>query len=119
MTQMSLLQVMRYLASKNLLIATFPDEAPCLKLTIETVEMAGALVIREAFGTRRGLADVLACYNGRFFAFECKSTTGTLSKQQIKFIDKVRAAGGIGVEVRCMADVLQALAPFEGAGNKH
>ena len=109
---------MQYLGQQNLLETTFKDEAPCLKHTIETLELAGALVLREAFSTRRGTADVVVCYKGNFIAFECKSATGELSDQQIKFLNKVRAAGGIGVEVQCMLDVINALAVFEDADDE-
>ena len=109
---------MQYLAQRNLLEVKYTDEAPCLKHTIETLELAGALVLREAFSTRRGTSDVVVCYKGRFIAFECKSATGELSEQQIRFIEKVRAAGGIGVEVQCMLDVIRALAAFEDSDDE-
>ena len=96
----------------------FPTEAPCLQHTIETLEMAGALVLREAFGTRAGISDVIACYIGRFIAFECKSATGEQSDQQKKFAAKVKAARGMFVEVRCMSDVIRALDTVLSMGSK-
>lgn len=96
----------------------FPTEAPCLQHTIETLEMAGALVLREAFGTRAGISDIVACYAGRFIAFECKSATGEQSNQQKKFAAKVKAAGGMFVEVRSMSDVIQTLESMLSTGRK-
>lgn len=80
--------------------------------------MAGALVLREAFGTRAGISDVIACYAGRFIAFECKSATGEQSTQQRKFAAKVKAAGGVFVEVRCMSDIIKALDAVHSTGCK-
>ena len=110
--------ITQYLIKQNLLNRMFPTEAPCLQHTIETLEMAGALVLREAFGTRAGISDVIACYIGRFIAFECKSATGEQSNQQQKFAAKVKAAGGMFVEVRCMSDVIKALDAAHSTGCK-
>lgn len=95
-----------YLARHGLLDMTYRTEAPCLAQAEETLKLAGAVVIREAFGTRSGNADILACFEGFFIAVECKSTTGAPSEQQKQFIKDVRAAGGIAFVARCMRDII-------------
>lgn len=99
----------QYLTQTGLLHNCFDDEAPCLQHTIETLEMLGAEIIREAFSTKAGRADVLACYRGWFVAAECKSATGELSRQQQQFLDKITRAGGCAIEVRCMHDIISTL----------
>lgn len=95
-----------YLAKHNLLNKTYRTEAPCLAQAEETLKLAGAIVIREAFGTRSGSADILACFEGFFVAVECKSATGVLSEQQKQFIENVRAGGGVAIVARCMRDII-------------
>lgn len=97
---------MLYLAKHNLLNKTYRTEAPCLAQAEETLELAGAVVIRSAYGTRAGIADILACFEGFFVAVECKSATGVLSEQQKRFIENVRAAGGVAIVARCMHDII-------------
>lgn len=99
----------QYLTETGLLHKCFDDEAPCLRHAIETLEMLGAEVIREAFSTKAGRADVIACYKGWFIAAECKSATGTLSKQQEQFLGKIMHAGGCTIEVRCMHDIISTI----------
>lgn len=110
--------VQKRLERQELLYKTFDTEAPCLAMTIEVLRLAGALVNREAFSTRRGTSDIIACYNGMFIALECKSATGSCSKQQLRFIDRVLAAGGIASEVSCMNDVIRAMRQAEAVSRK-
>lgn len=49
------------------------------------------------FGLRKGSADIIGWMSdGRFLAVEVKTTKGRRSEDQIKFIDRVNAAGGVG-----------------------
>lgn len=95
-----------YLAKHNLLDKTYRTEAPCLAHAEETLKLAGAVAIREAFGTRAGNTDILACFEGFFVAVECKSATGVPSEQQKQFIEDVQAAGGVAFVARCMRDII-------------
>ena len=52
---------------------------------------------RRAFrGAPKGTSDILACIGGRFYAIECKWGDNTATPEQIDFIERVRAAGGVG-----------------------
>lgn len=95
-----------YLAKHHLLNKTYRTEPACLAHAEETLKLAGAVVIREAFGTRAGNSDILACFEGFFVAVECKSATGVPSEQQKQFIEDVRAAGGVAFVARCMHDII-------------
>lgn len=45
---------------------------------------------------KKGISDILICVRGIFVACELKADDGTASPHQIKFIENVRRAGGIG-----------------------
>ena len=73
------------------------DEAQFLAAAKAFLEMLeGCLVVREAHGTKSGIADLLICYQGRFVAAELKAIYGVPSANQIKFLEKVAAAKGVG-----------------------
>lgn len=71
------------------------EEAVLLKNVKEMLDLMGALIVRESKATKRGVSDLLVCYRGRFVAIETKDDTGAPSPHQLKFILKVREAGGI------------------------
>ena len=64
---------------------------------------------RAGLGDRRGVPDILACYRGRFCAFEVKAPRGRLTPHQTAELEAVRRAGGIAAEVRSLEDVIAAL----------
>jgi Holliday junction resolvase len=43
---------------------------------------------------RSGIPDIVGCYNGCFFAVECKAGRGTTTALQEKELRKIREAGG-------------------------
>jgi Holliday junction resolvase len=43
---------------------------------------------------RSGIPDIVGCYNGCFFAVECKAGRGTTTALQEKELRKIRQAGG-------------------------
>lgn len=98
-----------YYASKEHWLKEYQTEDKCLADTEDVLNTVGAVVIREAYGTRRGIADIVACYNGKFFAFECKARKENPTDQQWKFIEQVRAAGGIAIVVRCISDIFEVI----------
>lgn len=52
---------------------------------------------RRAFrGAPKGTSDILACIRGQFIAIECKDGRGKPTPEQLEFIERVRAAGGVG-----------------------
>lgn len=72
----------------------FDKEADFLCKAIEMGEMLGSCVVRQAFATKRGVADLILCYKGSFVAAELKDRDGRPSRQQLAFVDKVKRAGG-------------------------
>lgn len=58
---------------------------------------------------RRGLPDVLACYQGRLIAIECKSGRGRLRPAQEAELSALRRAGAICIVARSLEDVVEAL----------
>ena len=48
---------------------------------------------------RSGVADIVGCYCGTFFAIECKAGKGTVTALQAREIERVRDAGGIALVV--------------------
>ena len=60
------------------------------------------------YGTA-GIPDVIACVNGRFFAFEVKTDTGKTTALQDATIRKILSAGGRAVVVRSVDEVRTAI----------
>jgi hypothetical protein len=56
------------------------------------------------YGTS-GLPDIIACIDGRFFAFEVKTESGKLTKLQEKTIEKIQRAKGIACKVTSVNEV--------------
>jgi RecB family endonuclease NucS len=85
----------------------YEQEATFLKNAKDFCEMLGksCLVVREAAATKNGVADLLLCYNGQFVACELKRIGGVPSPQQLKFIAKVKEAGGQADVCRSLADM--------------
>jgi hypothetical protein len=50
--------------------------------------------INRSLGVKAGVSDIIAFYDGQFFALELKSPGSTPTDAQLEFIEKVRAAGG-------------------------
>jgi Holliday junction resolvase len=53
----------------------------------------------------RGIPDILACVDGRFFAFEVKRHDGIVSTIQKAQMRKINRAGGIALPVKTLEDV--------------
>ena len=56
------------------------------------------------YGTA-GIPDIIACIDGRFVAFEVKTSTGKISKLQEITIEKINKADGIACVVRSVDQV--------------
>ena len=61
------------------------------------------------YGTA-GIPDIIACIDGRFYAFEVKQPGGRLTRLQDVTLNKIKAAGGVAVMVPSVDEVKQALA---------
>lgn len=111
-------------------------ESKILRETLLALSRAGALVQRNnsglligADGRRvrmgmKGAADILACFPigiggvkiGLFIAIECKSTRGTLSKNQRYYRAAARKAGALHFVVKSKEDISAMMAEIERAG---
>lgn len=60
------------------------------------------------YGTA-GIPDIIACFDGRFYAFEVKQPGGRLTRLQEVTLEKLRAAGGVAVMVTSVDEVKRAL----------
>jgi Holliday junction resolvase len=58
---------------------------------------------------RAGLPDIIACFNGRFVAFEVKTETGKPTKLQESTIAKINAAKGDARKVTSVNEVREIL----------
>jgi len=59
--------------------------------------------------SQRGISDLLGCYQGRFLALEVKRPGNKPSDDQIRFIENVKASGGIAGVVYSIDDVVELL----------
>jgi len=64
------------------------------------------------YGTA-GIPDIIACINGRFFAFEVKTPSGKLTRIQQVTIDKICSAGGQAYKVTSLIEVKNILKNLE------
>lgn len=53
--------------------------------------------IFKSLGVRAGVSDVIALYNGNFYALELKADNGRATEAQMEFISDVNSAGGFAV----------------------
>lgn len=58
---------------------------------------------------QKGIADLIACKNGRFYAFEVKMPKGKLTEYQELFLEEVKRRGGIAGVVTSIDDVIEIL----------
>lgn len=65
------------------------------------------------YGTA-GIPDIIACMDGRFYAFEVKQPGGRLTRLQAVTLEKMEAAGGVAVMVTSV-DEVKALLAEKGA----
>jgi hypothetical protein len=72
----------------------------------------GAYVLVTTGVSDVGTPDIIACHNGRFYAFEVKNETGRMSKMQLHRLLQIGDSGGTGAMVRSVSDVLYVLAGF-------
>jgi hypothetical protein len=60
-------------------------------------------------GGKKGVADILGQYQGRFLAIEVKTRHGRLSDDQERFLEEAKREGGIAVCARSVEVVARAL----------
>jgi Holliday junction resolvase len=95
------------------------SESEVLRACKEYLSLRGAAFVRvnggrfKIPGTNRwfrstdknGVADILVCCRGKFYAVECKSAKGRLSEEQKEFRAYVERAGGTYVLARGIEDL--------------
>jgi Holliday junction resolvase len=76
-------------------MATTP-EAKVKKRVVEQLKLLGAYHFYPVTGGYggSGVPDIVGCYNGRFFAIECKAGTNKPTALQEKNINAIRASNG-------------------------
>ena len=57
----------------------------------------------------KGISDLLVCYKGKFYAIEVKTATGKATREQKRFLERVREAGGVGLIARSSSEVIEAM----------
>ena len=63
----------------------------------------------QGLGSKKGISDIIALINGTALFIEVKTPTGKLSPSQEEFLMDVNYHGGIGLVVRSVEDVANAI----------
>lgn len=76
-------------------------EAKVKKKVVDILKERGAYYFFPVTGGygRSGVPDIICCYRGIFFAFECKAGDSTVTALQQKNIDEILAAGGVALVI--------------------
>ena len=86
-------------------------EAKVKKRVVDQLKSLGAYYFYPVTGGygSSGVPDIVGCYNGRFFAIECKAGTNKPTALQQKNIDAIRTSGGAAIVVNesNMMEVIQ------------
>ena len=69
-----------------------------VKLVLDELGAYHFFPLMGGFG-RAGIPDVIGCYNGCFFAIECKAGKNTTTALQDRELEKIRKAGGVALIV--------------------
>lgn len=77
--------------------------------SIKVLEERGYIVTNVIAAGKAGVSDLIACIHGRYTALEVKGEGDTLKPLQADKLNKTIKAGGIGVVVRSLADVHEAI----------
>lgn len=76
---------------------------------VKALRARGAYVLVTTGVSDVGTPDIIACLDGRFYAFEVKNEEGRVSRMQVHRLDQVSRASGVAAVVRSVADVLEVL----------
>ena len=68
-----------------------------------------AINIHGSVYMERGTPDILGCYQGRMFLFECKADQGTLRPDQILRMKQWHIAGAMVLEIRSLEQAKEAI----------
>ena len=88
-------------------------EAKVKKVVTKQLKQLGAFYFYPITGGwgRGGIPDIVGCYKGRFFGFECKAGKNKPTPLQQKSLQDIENAGGLSLVINedNMADVLDIL----------
>lgn len=97
-------------------------EAKVKSLVTRQLKELGAYYFYPATGGfgRSGVPDIVGCFNGLFFAIECKAGNNKPTTLQQKNLDQIVQAGGLAwvVNEENMRDVSATLLSLRGASNQ-
>jgi len=80
-------------------------ESAIQKAVIKYLEGQGHFTFKTITCNKAGIADVISCFAGRFYAWEIKTPRGKASPIQLYQIQKIREAGGEAHVVRSVDEV--------------
>jgi len=74
-------------------------ESKVKKLVVAQLKALGAYYFYPVTGGygASGVPDIVGCYRGRFFAFECKAGKNKPTPLQLKNLTDIAASGGVAV----------------------
>ena len=67
-----------------------------VKLILDELGAYHFFPLMGGFG-RAGVPDIIGCYNGCFFAIECKAGNNKTTALQNRELEKIRKAGGVAI----------------------
>ena len=68
-----------------------------------------AINIHGSVYMERGTPDIIGCYKGHMFLFECKADKGALRPDQVARIKQWSEAGAVALEIRSLQEAKNAL----------
>lgn len=86
-----------------------PSEQDIQRKILAYLESIGAYAIKIITANKRGVADVIACHKGQFYAIEVKTPKGRVSPLQEWHIERAKQSGAIAFIARSVEDVKEIL----------
>lgn len=79
------------------------------KKILDYLASIDAYAIKVITSNRRGVADIIACHKGQFYAIEVKTPKGRVSPLQEWHIERAKQSGAIAFIARSVEDVKEIL----------
>lgn len=81
-------------------MAATPEKKVKLKVVVQLKELGAYYFypVTSGFGAS-GVPDIIACYKGKFFAFECKANGNKPTALQQLNMDRINGAGGTALVI--------------------
>jgi len=86
-----------------------PSEQDIQRTILSYLDSIGAYSVKIITANKRGVADILSCFQGRFYAIEVKTPKGRVSPLQEWHIAKAQQSGAIAFIARSVNDVKEKL----------